>query len=111
LRFARKADLIPNHLSEIPVSSVVTDPQMRAELGDRALVVRRLQPLPVEAIVRGYLIGSGWKDYQARGAVCGIALQPGLRQADRLPEPIFTPSTKAGPGAHDENVDFARTSI
>jgi phosphoribosylaminoimidazole-succinocarboxamide synthase len=107
--FARTADIIPNHLTDIPVSAVVTDPQMLAELGDRAMVVRRFKPLPVEAIVRGYLIGSGWKDYQANGSVCGIALPPGLRQADRLPEPIFTPSTKAELGAHDENVDFAHT--
>ncbi|MBK1653984.1 phosphoribosylaminoimidazolesuccinocarboxamide synthase [Allochromatium vinosum] len=107
--FGRTADIIPNHLTDIPVSAVVTDPQALAELGDRAMVVRRFKPLPVEAIVRGYLIGSGWKDYQAGGTVCGIALPPGLRQADRLPEPIFTPSTKAELGAHDENVDFAHT--
>jgi phosphoribosylaminoimidazole-succinocarboxamide synthase len=88
---------------------VVEDPQELAQLGDRAMVVRRLTPLPVEAIVRGYLIGSGWKDYQQGGSVCGIALPPGLRQADRLPEAIFTPSTKAEIGGHDENVDFAHT--
>ena len=105
--FARTAGLIPNHLCGIPVESVVTDPTERAELGDRALVVRRLTPLPVEAIVRGYLIGSGWKDYLATGSVCGIRLPSGLVQADRLPGPIFTPSTKAAAGAHDENVDFA----
>ncbi|WP_373506839.1 phosphoribosylaminoimidazolesuccinocarboxamide synthase [Thiocapsa sp.] len=105
--FARTAHLIPNHLADIPVSAVVEDPEECAQLGDRALVVRRLTPLPVEAIVRGYLIGSGWKDYREIGAVCGIALPPGLRQADRLPEPIFTPSTKAEIGGHDENVDFA----
>lgn len=106
--FARTAHLIPNHLADIPVSAVVPDAHERVQLGDRAMVVRRLEPLPVEAIVRGYLIGSGWKDYQASGQVCGIALPPGLRQADRLPEPIFTPSTKADIGGHDENVDFAR---
>ena len=105
--FGRTAGLIPNHLSGIPVAEVVTDPAERAQLGERAVVVRRLKPLPVEAIVRGYLIGSGWKDYQASGAVCGIALPAGLRQADALPEPIFTPSTKADIGSHDENVDFA----
>jgi phosphoribosylaminoimidazole-succinocarboxamide synthase len=105
--FARTAHLIPNHLADIPVSAVVEDPEELAQLGDRAMVVRRLTPLPVEAIVRGYLIGSGWKDYQQQGTVCGIALPPGLRQADRLPEPIFTPSTKAEIGGHDENVDFA----
>ena len=104
--FARTAGLVPNHLAGIPVESVVTSPAERAELGDRGVVVRRLAPLPVEAIVRGYLIGSGWKDYRASGAVCGIRLPPGLAQAERLPEPIFTPSTKAQAGTHDENVDF-----
>ncbi len=107
--FERTAPLIPNHLSGIPVSDVVTDPAELKELGDRAVVARRLKPLPVEAIVRGYLIGSGWKDYQASGAVCGIRLPEGLVQADRLPEPIYTPSTKAEAGTHDENVDFAHT--
>ena len=107
--FARTAALIPNHLSGIPVAEIVTDPAERAQLGERAVVVRRLKPLPVEAIVRGYLIGSGWKDYQTNGAVCGIALPPGLIQADQLPTPIFTPSTKAEAGTHDENVDFAHT--
>ena len=104
--FARTAGLVPNHLAGIPVESVVTSPAERAELGDRGVVVRRLAPLPVEAIVRGYLIGSGWKDYRASGAVCGIRLPPGLAQAQRLPEPIFTPSTKAQAGTHDENVAF-----
>ena len=104
--FARTARLAPNHLADIPVDAVVTDPVERAALGDRAVVVRRLKPLPVEAIVRGYLIGSGWKDYLASGSVCGIPLPKGLVQADRLPEPIFTPSTKAAAGTHDENVDF-----
>ncbi|EGV18398.1 phosphoribosylaminoimidazolesuccinocarboxamide synthase [Thiocapsa marina] len=107
--FARTAQLVPNHLADIPVSAVVEDPEELARLGDRAMVVRRLTPLPVEAIVRGYLIGSGWKDYREGGSVCGIALPPGLRQADRLPAPIYTPSTKAEIGGHDENVDFAHT--
>ncbi len=107
--FARTAGLIPNHLSGMPVETIVTDAAERAQLGDRAMVVRRLTPLPIESIVRGYLIGSGWKDYQRTGAVCAIALPAGLRQADQLPEPIYTPSTKAEIGAHDENVDFART--
>ena len=92
-----------------PVAAVVTDAAERAALGQRGTVVRRLKALPVEAIVRGYLIGSGWKDYQKTGAVCGIALPAGLRQADRLPDAIYTPSTKADAGAHDENVDFAHT--
>jgi phosphoribosylaminoimidazole-succinocarboxamide synthase len=107
--FQRTRDLIPNHLTDFPLESAVPDPAQRAELGDRAVVVRRLTPLPVEVIVRGYLIGSGWKDYQRTGAVCGIRLPTGLRLADRLPEAIFTPSTKAELGAHDENIDFDRT--
>ena len=107
--FGRTGGILPNQLTDIPVEAVVTDPAERAQLGDRALVVRRLQPLPVEAIVRGYIIGSGWKDYQRTGAVCGIPLPVGLRQADKLPEAIFTPSTKAAQGAHDENIDFDET--
>jgi len=107
--FARTADMVPNHLSGIPVEDVVTDPDERARLGDRAVVVRRLKALPVEAVVRGYIIGSGWKDYQKRGAVCGISLPAGLRLADKLPEAVYTPSTKAALGAHDENIDFERT--
>jgi phosphoribosylaminoimidazole-succinocarboxamide synthase len=107
--FARTGHIIPNHLSGVPVAAVVTDAAERAALGQRGTVVRRLKALPVEAIVRGYLIGSGWKDYQKTGAVCGIALPAGLRQADRLPGAIYTPSTKAAAGAHDENVDFEYT--
>ena len=107
--FARTRHIIPNHLSDRPLSEVVRDPAERAALGERAIVVKKLKPLPVEAIVRGYLIGSGWKDYQTTGGVCGIGLPPGLRMADRLPQPIFTPSTKAEAGAHDENIDFERT--
>ncbi len=103
----RTARIVPNQLTELSVETFVADPEQRRVLGERALVVRKLDPLPIEAIVRGYLIGSGWKDYQASGAVSGIALPPGLRQADRLPEPIFTPSTKAAIGDHDENIDFA----
>ncbi|MEA3641701.1 MAG: phosphoribosylaminoimidazolesuccinocarboxamide synthase, partial [Lamprobacter sp.] len=100
----RTAGIIPNQLSDLSVETFVTDPDQRHSLGDRAMVVRKLSPLPIEAIVRGYLIGSGWKDYQASGAVSGIELPAGLRQADRLPEPIFTPSTKAAIGDHDENI-------
>jgi phosphoribosylaminoimidazole-succinocarboxamide synthase len=85
---------------------VVPDAGDRARLTDRAIVVRKLKALPVEAVVRGYLIGSGWKDYQRTGEICGIKLPAGLRMADRLPEPIFTPSTKAPKGQHDENVGF-----
>ena len=108
--FARTADLVPNHLADITLEEVLPDPAERAEVEGRAVVVRKLRALPVEAIVRGYLIGSGWKDYQASGAVCGIALPPGLQLADRLPEAVFTPSTKADVGGHDINIDFNRVS-
>jgi len=107
--FQRTADLIPNHLSDLPLEKVVPDAQQRAALGDRAIVVRKLKPLPIEAIVRGYLIGSGWKDYQKTGCVCSIQLPEGLRQASMLPVPIFTPSTKAEIGDHDENISFGQT--
>ncbi|MBT8428834.1 MAG: phosphoribosylaminoimidazolesuccinocarboxamide synthase [Gammaproteobacteria bacterium] len=107
--FSRTRDIIANHLSDRPLAEVVPDPAEREQLGDRAIVVKRLSPLPVEAIVRGYLIGSGWKDYQAKGSICGVDLPPGLRMADKLPQPIFTPSTKAARGGHDENIDFAQT--
>ena len=105
--FEKTRDIIDNHLTGIPVGDIIADPQLVSILEDRSVVVRRLKPLPVEAIVRGYLIGSGWKDYQQTGSVCGIALPEGLRQADRLPEVLFTPSTKAAAGDHDENVEYA----
>ena len=104
--FDRTGDIVPNHGSGIEVADVIDDPAVLEVLRHRSVVVKRLQPLPLEAIVRGYLIGSGWKDYQQSGTVCGIALPPGLRQADRLPEVIFTPSNKAASGEHDVNVDF-----
>ncbi len=106
--FARTRHLVPNHLQQATktLEAALPDPAERALVADRAVVARRLKGLPVEAIVRGYLIGSGWKDYQRNGQVCGIALPTGLRLADRLPEPIFTPSTKAALGSHDENVRF-----
>ncbi len=107
--FERTQEIIPNHLSDKPLSDVVPDAKQRAILGDRALVVRKLRPLPVEAIVRGYLIGSGWKDYQNSGGVCGIQLQQGLEQAAKLPQAIYTPSTKADIGDHDENISFEET--
>ncbi len=106
--FERTRAILPNHLADLPLEQVVPDPAQRAMLGDRAIVVRKLKPLPVEAIVRGYIIGSGWKDYQKSGQVCGIQLVEGLRQADKLPEPIFTPSSKAEVGDHDENISFAQ---
>ncbi len=104
--FARTRHLVPNHLSTVPLETAVPDPAERAPLVGRSIVARKLRALPVEAVVRGYLIGSGWKDYRSTGAVCGITLPAGLRIADRLPEPIFTPATKAGPGQHDENVGY-----
>jgi len=108
--FGRTAGLVPNHLSGLALETVIGDPAQRATLGDRAIIVKRLRPLPVEAIVRGYLIGSGWKDYRQTGTVCGIGLPAGLQLADRLPEAIYTPSTKAEQGAHDQNVDFDHTA-
>ena len=105
--FERLAHIVPNHLTGIDPESVVQGEEERAQVRGRAVVVKRLKPLPVEAVVRGYLIGSGWKDYQKTGAVCGIPLPAGLKMAQKLPQPLFTPSTKAEQGAHDENIDFA----
>ena len=105
--FARFRTLVPNHLATRALADVLTDPAERAQVAARAVIVRRLQPLLVEAVVRGYLIGSGWKEYQQTGAVCGITLPQGLRQAAKLPAPIFTPATKAEAGSHDENIDYA----
>ncbi len=104
--FARTAHLLPNHLTGKDVAGVLPAGVDIATYARRSVVAKRLKPVPVEAIARGYLIGSGWKDYQATGRLCGIELPAGLRQAERLPEPIFTPSTKAAIGAHDENVSF-----
>jgi phosphoribosylaminoimidazole-succinocarboxamide synthase len=104
--FERTRHIVRNHLTGRSVEEFVTDPDDRALLAGRAIVVQRLQALPVEAVVRGYVIGGGWKDYQATGAICGIQLPAGLRMADRLPAPIFTPATKAAVGEHDENVSF-----
>ena len=105
--FRRTAGTSRNHRARAPeLEAVLPDPRELAEAKGRAMVVRRLRPLPIEAIVRGYLIGSGWREYRASGSVCGIALPDDLREADRLPEPLFTPSTKAEAGEHDENIDF-----
>ena len=106
--FERTKHIVPNHLADYPLARAVPDAAERAPLEERSIVVRRLKALPIEAVVRGYLIGSGWNDYQSSGAVCGIALPAGLRQADRLPEPIFTPATKAEMGSHDENISYER---
>jgi phosphoribosylaminoimidazole-succinocarboxamide synthase len=104
--FARTGHIVPNHLLARPLAEVLPDPAERAQVEGRSVVARRLRALPIEAVVRGYLIGSGWKDYQATGKVCGITLPPGLKQAQRLPEAIFTPATKAAVGDHDENISF-----
>jgi phosphoribosylaminoimidazole-succinocarboxamide synthase len=106
--FGKLADVSPNHLTGIAPESVVTADE-RDQVEGRAIVVRRLKPLPIEAVVRGYLIGSGWVDYSSTGAVCGVALPHGLRMASRLPTPIFTPATKAAAGDHDENISHAQT--
>ena len=106
--FEKTRHIVPNHLTDYPLERAVPDAEERRPLEDRSMVVKRLRALPIEAVVRGYLIGSGWKDYQQSGAVCGIQLPPGLQQAARLPEPIFTPATKADLGAHDENIPYER---
>ena len=106
--FEKLQHIVPNHLTGIAPNSVVTDPVEQAQLGSRAVVVKKLKALPIEAIVRGYLVGSGWKEYQARGTVCGIPLAAGLQIAAQLVEPMFTPSSKAAVGEHDENISLAQ---
>jgi len=108
--FGKTRHIVANHLTDYSLNAFIHDPEELTMLDGRAVVVKRLKPLPVEAVVRGYLIGSGWKDYQHSGAVCGIDLPPGLLMADRLPEPLFTPATKAAAGSHDENVSYAEVS-
>lgn len=105
--FARLGHIVPNQLTGVAPEDVVAASE-RDQVKGRAVVVKRLQPLPIEAVVRGYLIGSGWKDYQQTGAVCGIPLPAGLQMAAKLPSPIFTPATKADVGDHDENISFAK---
>ena len=105
--FGKLGHVVPNHLTGIDPESVVKGEEEKAQVRGRAIVVKKLKPLPVEAVVRGYIIGSGWKDYQATGKICGIELPKGLKQAQKLPEPIFTPATKAETG-HDENISFER---
>ena len=104
--FRMMADIIDNQLTDLVVADVIDDPLLAAQLARRALVVRRLKPLPIEAVVRGYLIGSGWRDYRETGRTSGIALPDGLEQASQLPEPLFTPASKADAGEHDENISF-----
>ena len=101
--------ILPNQLTDLPLEQVLPDAEERKPVENRAMVVKKLKALPVEAIVRGYIIGSGWKDYQKTGAVCGIKLPVGLQLADKLPEPVYTPSSKAAVGEHDENIDFEAT--
>ncbi|MCW9046554.1 MAG: phosphoribosylaminoimidazolesuccinocarboxamide synthase [Gammaproteobacteria bacterium] len=101
--------IIPNHLADIPLTEIITDDQEREAVVSHSMVVKKLKALPVEAIVRGYIIGSGWKDYQNTGTICGIELPAGLQMADKLPEPIYTPSSKADVGDHDENINYAAT--
>ncbi len=106
--FAKLGHVIPNHLSGIAPESVVKGVEEIAQVRGRAFVTKKLKPLPIEAIVRGYLVGSGWKDYQKTGTICGLALPAGLREAEKLPQPLFTPSTKAAVGEHDENISYAQ---
>jgi phosphoribosylaminoimidazole-succinocarboxamide synthase len=108
--FDRTRHIVPNHLTGRPLAQLPLPAAELASLEGRAIIVKRLKPLPLEAVVRGYLIGSGWKDYQRSGRVCGIELPAGLQLAQRLPTPIFTPATKADVGAHDENISFAEVS-
>ncbi|HBA35622.1 MAG TPA: phosphoribosylaminoimidazolesuccinocarboxamide synthase, partial [Gammaproteobacteria bacterium] len=107
--FKKTQHIIPNHLANLTLEEVLPDPDEYAWAKGRSMLVKRLTPLPVEAIVRGFIAGSGWKDYQASGVVCGIDLPAGLRLADPLPEPLYTPSSKAAIGDHDENIDFQKT--
>jgi phosphoribosylaminoimidazole-succinocarboxamide synthase len=107
--FDRTRHIVPNHIADLVLADVLPDADERAQVEGRAILVRKLRALPVEAIVRGYLIGSGWKDYRSSGRVCGISLPEGLKMADRLPDALFTPSTKAEVGDHDENIDFSST--
>ncbi|THB68867.1 MAG: phosphoribosylaminoimidazolesuccinocarboxamide synthase [Gammaproteobacteria bacterium] len=106
--FEKTKKIIDNHLADISLQDILSADELPQTEG-RSIIVKKLKPLPVEAIVRGYIIGSGWKDYQKTGAICGINLPEGLQLADRLPQPIFTPSTKAAVGDHDENISFEKT--
>lgn len=106
--FEKLKDVVPNHLTGIEPTSVVTDAAEKAQLANRAVVVKKLKALPIEAIVRGYLVGSGWKEYKAKGTVCEIPLPAGLQEASKLPQPLFTPSSKAAVGEHDENISIAQ---
>lgn len=104
--FDKTAELVPNHLANLSLTDILPDPAERAQAEGRCMIVKKLKPLPIEAVVRGYLIGSGWKDYQSTGEVCGLSLPAGLSQADKLSSVLFTPATKAELGDHDENISF-----
>ena len=106
--FDKMGDLVPNHLTDLQLDDILPDPAERAQAEGRSMIVKKLEPLPIEAVVRGYLIGSGWKDYQSTGDVCGLTLPSGLQQADKLPDVLFTPATKAALGDHDENISFEK---
>ncbi|PPC94907.1 MAG: phosphoribosylaminoimidazolesuccinocarboxamide synthase [Methylotenera sp.] len=106
--FDKLQNVVPNHLTGITPASVVSDPAEKAQLANRSVVVKKLKALPIEAIVRGYLVGSGWKEYKAKGTVCDIPLPAGLQEASKLPAPLFTPSSKAAVGEHDENISLAQ---
>ena len=108
--FEKLQHVLPNHLTAIDPASVVSDPAEKLQLAHRAVVVKKLKALPIEAIVRGYLVGSGWKEYKARGTVCGIELPAGLQEAAKLPAPLFTPSSKAAVGEHDENISLQQAA-
>ncbi len=107
--FKQLSDIVPNQLSDLSLEDVLPDANERAQVEGQAIVVKKLNALPIEAIVRGYIIGSGWKDYQNTGAICGISLPEGLQMADKLEQAIYTPSSKADVGEHDENIDFDAT--
>lgn len=107
--FNMMSDIVPNHLTGRPLSSVIDDSALCDQLEPRSIIVKKMNPLPIEAVVRGYLIGSGWRDYLETGCVCGISLPANMRQADRLPNTLFTPATKADAGDHDENISMAQT--
>ena len=107
--FKMMEDLVPNHLTNININQYIKDKELIKKLKKRAIIVKKLKPLPIESVVRGYLIGSGWRDYKKYGEICGIALPEGMQQAQKLPRVIFTPATKARSGDHDENIDYAST--
>jgi len=107
--FNMMSDIVPNHLTGRPLSSIIDDSALCDQLERRSIIVKKMNPLPIEAVVRGYLIGSGWRDYLETGRLCGISLPANMRQADRLPNTLFTPATKADAGAHDENISLAQT--